>query len=718
MTNYLERLTLRIDLPADRDYVGLLRVLDSCDHLLAGPCRIAARASDEIAAQHGNPTRASTLAYGDPPLGSYRVRGLASTGAGTKYRSDLFGHLDVIILNGTAGYAALADANGRFEVLIHGGPLSATGGLRATTGHFRISDPDLSVLSDLIRRAKTAWCVCDAAPSSDGVDLVSDLGRVPETRSRAHRARRASRDDQYLVAYGEYNPYGSPVLPGTDQALSESGAQTAQPDTTSLTSPSLPQPGAPNPGMESISQSLRDFAVQSGMADMNPYSGMLNSPALLADASGTMAAPYYPVGQPANTYNATNTSAPPSGQPNAPASPPSAPAPGGQSDKPGSVPMAQLVQNFANQETAGPYNQWTVPNSDQITLSLDPIDPSWTQDPFFNLQPPSLQPTGTSGPQWKAYFQRLQNPSPGTYIDIFDNRGGTQYFNPNATSLLEAQLLGSQWPLSWDQRLQLTDPGDFHLMQTAGMGVLKAIPFVGTAITLNDPNAGLFAKGASVLGVVPYVGRLGSLTLDGVSAVLEGLSAAAPAGESALASTGWNIVVQGDRAIVVLGEGAPSFGYSGAAGLPTSELPQLATSELGATPNIIDTQTLIQAADRGNASALAAIRSGEPVVTMSQLREFLDVTTEVQQTQRAQFLLDEGITPLSTSYGQLNTPQLSNIFSQIAFQQGQGTADAALIIHGLQSGFPIITNDVTLVRTIWMTLNPPLQGVTIIPVRF
>jgi hypothetical protein len=90
-------------------------------------------------------------------------------------------------------------------------------------------------------------------------------------------------------------------------------------------------------------------------------------------------------------------------------------------------------------------------------------------------------------------------------------------------------------------------------------------------------------------------------------------------------------------------------------------IPAPPTTQSIATPNIIDTDVLARAADQGNTNALAAIRSGQPAVTLTQLREFLDVNNEVQQVQRAQFLLDEGVMPLSTQYGQLNTAQTSDL---------------------------------------------------------
>ena len=161
----MEHITFRITLPANRDYVGLISVADQSGVLLAGPFRIAARADDDIAAEHGNPTRATTLPFGDPPLGLYRVQGLSRTGEGTNYRQDLFGIHDIIVLNGVGGHAALADANGRFEVVIHGGPLAADGGLRASTGHFRVSDTDLAVRG--VRNPFTVYVrLCGTRPLS------------------------------------------------------------------------------------------------------------------------------------------------------------------------------------------------------------------------------------------------------------------------------------------------------------------------------------------------------------------------------------------------------------------------------------------------------------------------------------------------------------------------------------------------------------------------
>jgi hypothetical protein len=301
-----EQITLRIDLPANRDYVGVLRVLDSSERVLAGPYRIAARASSEIAAEHGNPTRATTLPYGDPPLGTYKCQRLASTGEGTKYRQDLFGFQDVIVLTGTGGNAALADANGRFEILIHGGPLTAEGALRMGTGHFRISDPDLHAVTDLIRQAQATSCICEQGPRYDELDFVSDSGiagdRIDKHRPKPHRKPRVPVGAEYLVAYGEYGP--GPVPTG------EPGGT----DTTYLDSPSLPpagQPGQVGTGMDTISQSMQYATALSQDSYVDPYSGVQypTSP-LLTDPLNGGPSPYYPGGQSMNSYDGSAAASP------------------------------------------------------------------------------------------------------------------------------------------------------------------------------------------------------------------------------------------------------------------------------------------------------------------------------------------------------------------------------------------------------------------------
>ncbi|MEP7107394.1 MAG: SpvB/TcaC N-terminal domain-containing protein [Ferruginibacter sp.] len=147
--------------------------------------------------------------------------------------------------------------------------------------------------------------------------------------------------------------------------------------------------------------------------------------------------------------------------------------------------------------------------------------------------------------------------------------------------------------------------------------------------------------------------------------------------------------------------------------VPTAVAAGIKGAEAARIPAIIDSDVLMNAY-KGNANAMEALSKVDPHVTHSQLREFLDVNTEVQEAQLAQFLLDEGVKPLSTSYGQLTTPQLSDTFWNIA--RIKGTGDASLVIHGMQSGLPIVTGDAALIRTLHQPLK--ISGVHFFLVYF
>jgi hypothetical protein len=119
-------------------------------------------------------------------------------------------------------------------------------------------------------------------------------------------------------------------------------------------------------------------------------------------------------------------------------------------------------------------------------------------------------------------------------------------------------------------------------------------------------------------------------------------------------------------------------------------------------PAIIDSTVLVDAI-KEDARALAAIRAVDPRVTFTQLGEFLNVLTEVQQTQRAQILLDEGIQLMNP---QLTTPELRATFLDVAKVRGEG--DAALVSFGVETGMPIVTGDRKLISTVFTSMeNPP-----------
>jgi hypothetical protein len=211
VTNVLPA-SIKIRLPLDRDDTGSIWIEDGERCIVAGPFRVAGRCADSIAQEHGNPSRTPTLPYGDPPTGHYKVKSIATSGAGSRYRSDLYGRGGAIVLLPLSGDAALADANGRFEILIHGGALSPDGRLRATSGHFRVADADLAALVAGVEQANgsvLADCHEVRASGADAEAVADEVSTsdlcAADTFSLAAAApiRPAPR---HLVAFGEYSP--------------------------------------------------------------------------------------------------------------------------------------------------------------------------------------------------------------------------------------------------------------------------------------------------------------------------------------------------------------------------------------------------------------------------------------------------------------------------------------------------------------------------------
>ncbi len=129
-----------IELPADRNRCGALTLIAASGKRICGAFPVAARASDALAAAHGNPDRDPLFRYGDTPTGSYRVNRVLRSGRGTGFSAARFGPHGLILIEALSGDAACAEANGRFHLLIIGGELAPSGQLRSTAGSLRLHD--------------------------------------------------------------------------------------------------------------------------------------------------------------------------------------------------------------------------------------------------------------------------------------------------------------------------------------------------------------------------------------------------------------------------------------------------------------------------------------------------------------------------------------------------------------------------------------------------
>jgi hypothetical protein len=160
----MHQITIR--LPSNRDYTGTLKLEDAKGKLIAGPFHVCARAHDELARANGNPDRLPVLPFGDMPLGEYEIVRVVPSGPGTPFDRNEFGSAGIVFLQPKHGEAALADANGRFIFLIHGGALARNGALRPTEdGSLRLSNRDQRRFIGTLRRVGADACRCNVTNS-------------------------------------------------------------------------------------------------------------------------------------------------------------------------------------------------------------------------------------------------------------------------------------------------------------------------------------------------------------------------------------------------------------------------------------------------------------------------------------------------------------------------------------------------------------------------
>jgi hypothetical protein len=152
---------LVVKLPPDRNYCGTLTLYNARGRRICGPFAVAGRSSDAHAIANGNPSRNALFRFGDTPTGDYEVRDILKSGKGTPFEASEFGSNAVVVLVGVLGDAALAEANGRFHVLIGGGKLTAAGELRSTMGSLRLSDQDQQVLLAALRKLDNVRCMIE-----------------------------------------------------------------------------------------------------------------------------------------------------------------------------------------------------------------------------------------------------------------------------------------------------------------------------------------------------------------------------------------------------------------------------------------------------------------------------------------------------------------------------------------------------------------------------
>jgi hypothetical protein len=142
-------------------------------------------------------------------------------GEATPYGADQYGPHGIIVLEPTAGDAALAEANGRFTFFIQGGACSPEQRLRATNGALRLYDEDHKELLTTVTGLSGLTCQCVQTAQTENAELIDvvsgyDEGDPPPMPPRAKefewvtpRAAVAFNTAD-VVAYGEYGPDPDP----------------------------------------------------------------------------------------------------------------------------------------------------------------------------------------------------------------------------------------------------------------------------------------------------------------------------------------------------------------------------------------------------------------------------------------------------------------------------------------------------------------------------
>jgi len=155
--------SIHIVLPTNRSLCGNLTLLADDGSVICGPFAVAGRSSDALAAAHGNASRRSTLPYGDTPTGEYRVSKVAFFDPGEAEASGRRGEPGELLIDPTAGDAAIAEANGRYCFRVRGGRPGPDGSFLSTAGALRMDDDDLAKLLDALARSPgtTVECVED-----------------------------------------------------------------------------------------------------------------------------------------------------------------------------------------------------------------------------------------------------------------------------------------------------------------------------------------------------------------------------------------------------------------------------------------------------------------------------------------------------------------------------------------------------------------------------
>ncbi len=147
---------LDVQLHTDRTKEGVATVIDEGQSPVRFRC--LGKSDSTAALRNGNPERDPVKPFGDIPTGDYDAVQTVAALPATADNLRAYGPGVRFVLNGVAGAAAIAVRNGRFGILIHGGPVGApmpTDALRPTHGCLRVDDASVEAIAGRLDEART-----------------------------------------------------------------------------------------------------------------------------------------------------------------------------------------------------------------------------------------------------------------------------------------------------------------------------------------------------------------------------------------------------------------------------------------------------------------------------------------------------------------------------------------------------------------------------------
>jgi hypothetical protein len=179
-----------VEFGADRNVCGALSLVDDQGSVICGGFAASGRSTRKLSERHGNPLRDPTKIYGDTPTGVYRVVRLIASVPDPDGAHERFGPHGVVVLEAVSGDAALADANGRFQLWIHGGATTADGALRSTAGAIRLKNEAMAELVSHLEGLASLSLHCAETLASEGQAAVFEdegcLDNDPPPFEQAH----------------------------------------------------------------------------------------------------------------------------------------------------------------------------------------------------------------------------------------------------------------------------------------------------------------------------------------------------------------------------------------------------------------------------------------------------------------------------------------------------------------------------------------------------